>query len=294
MHTHTITHFFSLISRLVLIIFCSLVLQTITVAQKISAETVLENHLKSIGDEKERVAITNQVFVSSTQFQRLRMGGEIKNGKGVLASEGNKVLIGMTFANSPDYPFDRISYDGKELKTSFVSPGVRSALSNFVLSFKDIFREGLFGGTLSSAWSLKNLSGRKAKIEYDGAKKLDGREVLILDYLPKGGSDLKIKLFFDRQTFRHIKTEYRRVIYAEQGLTPDDSARKRETRYLMTEDFSEFEKVKNLTLPYSYKIYLSIDGQNGTSEFEWKMKLEQASFNQTLPATAFDIEAVDK
>jgi len=88
---------------------------------------------------------------------------------------------------------------------AFVTPGVRSALGNFLMTHAQIFKQGLMGGTLSSAWPLLHLTGHNPGLEYAGQKKVSGSTLHELKYLPRGGSDLQVSLFFD-ETYQHVRT----------------------------------------------------------------------------------------
>ena|ERR1017187_8658426 len=84
----------------------------------------------------------------------------------------------------------------------------RSAFGNFVFVQDAVIREGLLGGVLSTAWPLLNLDERKAKVSFDGLKKIDGQELYELRYRPHKNTDLEIHLYFDPQTYRHVETTY--------------------------------------------------------------------------------------
>jgi hypothetical protein len=206
-----------------------------------------------------------------------------------MASEGAKSLIGLAFS-FPKYPHERLGYDGKTLTAGFIKPGQRSILGNFLLTHTVPFREGLMGGTLSAAWPLANLTARNAKLEYAGLKKIDNQQAHVLRYSPKGGSDFQIKLFFDGETFLHIRSEYERVVSAQMGSNPDSSAGQRESRYRMSETFSEFKEESGLKLPHAYKIQVSLDGPNGTREYEWTLNLQEFRFNQKIDPESFNVE----
>jgi len=82
------------------------------------------------------------------------------------------------------------------------------------------------------------------------------------------------------------------VIAARMGTGGvDDSARRVDTRYKVTEDFSNFEKRGDLTLPGSYKITYQVSGGAATNKAEWKFKVTDVSFNQPLGENVFDIDA---
>ncbi len=268
---------------------------------KLTAEEIITKHLDSIGTKEKRETIKNQVVLGDAEFIAPKNGGSLSKGKIVIASELNKVLFGMSFT-MPSYPFEKIGFDGDKLKIANVTQNTKSPLGTFVSSFGEIMTEGLLGGTSSNAWSLLKLDDRKAKFETGGTKKIDGKEAYVVRYFPKGGSDLNISLFFEKDTFRHLRTEYRRIVAASIGTSTglgaaqsgsriDNSAKQSETRYLLSEDFSDFKTVAGLTLPHSYKLYYSLDATRGSSEFEWKIIIAQYYFNQKLPATSFDIDA---
>lgn len=57
-----------------------------------------------------------------------------------------------------------------------------------------VIREGLLGGVLTTAWPLLNVDQRKAKLNFDGLKKIDGQEVYDLRYHPHKNTDLELSL----------------------------------------------------------------------------------------------------
>src|SRR5204862_4561695 len=101
---------------------------------------------------------------------------------------------------------------------------------------------GLLGGTLSSAWPLLNATDPKVKLSYAGTKKINGVQAVEITFMPKSGSDLQFSMFFDQESYRHIRTEYTRLISAGLGANMDASGSQRSTRYHMTEDISDFSK----------------------------------------------------
>jgi hypothetical protein len=108
------------------------------------------------------------------------------------------------------------------------------------------------------------------------------------------GSDLKITLSFDAETFHHVRTEYERSVIAQMGGTPETSANQSETRYKLVEDFSDFKKEGGLTLPHAYKIQLEITtGSRGAVKAQWEMTLSQFQFNQRIEPGSFDVGGMD-
>src|SRR5207237_8203045 len=157
----------------------------------------------------------------------------------------------------------------------------------FLYNYDAIIKEGLFGGTLSTAWPLLDMSSHNAKLEYAGTKTIDGRQVHKLNYLPKKGSDLEISLYFDAQTFQHVRTEYYRRIASQMGNTVDTSARQRELRYKLTEEFSDFSNEGGLVLPHTYTLNLALEGNKRTSYSDWTIKLSEFHFNHPIDEQAF-------
>ena len=192
---------------------------------------------------------------------------------------------------SPIYPREELGFNGNSFVAAFVTPGVRSVLGNFLMTHDLVFKQGLMGGALSTAWPLLDPATRNAQLEYVGTRKTSDRTLHEVRYLPHGGSDLKIKLLFDSQSFQHVQTEYERVIPAPTGTRDYATVQQRETRYLMVEEFSLFKKEGDLTLPHVYKIKLSVDTQAGTFLAEWVIKLTQFEFNQKIDPNSFSISA---
>ena len=259
-------------------------------ADKITPEELVARHLESIGTEKVRAAVKTRIISgNSLVIFRTPPPGQA-GGRAVLASEGVKSLIGMSFP-SPVYPREQLGYNGNNFMAAFVTPGVRSVLGNFLMTHSLVFKQGLMGGTLSSAWPLLNLTARSPQLEYAGTRKIDKRVLHELKYLPRGGSDLQIRLFFDQETFQHVRTEYERVIVASIGNRSAIDAKQTETRYKMSEEFSDFKNEGGLNLPHTYKIKLAVDAQGGTFLADWVINLTQFTFNDAIDPNSFDISA---
>lgn len=257
---------------------------------KLKTEEILAKHLESIGSAKARGAVTTRIIAGTSQvIIRTTPPGQAV-GKAVLASEGVKSLFGMSFP-SPVYPREQLGFNGSSFMAAFSTPGVRSGLGNFLMMHDIIFKQGLMAGTLSSAWPLLDLESHHAQLDYVGTKKIDDRMVYEVKYLPRGSSDLKVTLFFDQETFRHVRTEYERTVSAPMGKVEYTNVQEREARYKMVEDFSLFKAEGGLTLPHIYTIKLTIDTINGTFLADWTIKLTQFEFNQKIDQSAFNVTA---
>jgi hypothetical protein len=268
--------------------------------EKMNPKDLIAKHLEAIGTAQARSAITSRLTLGTCKVYMKGGGTNGGDGRVVLASEGVKNLIGLVFGYT-EYPHEKFGYDGKEVSISYLKPGQRSSWGTFILTNNQIFAQGLFGGALSSAWPLFDPEVRQAKLEFGGTKKIEGKEAYILRYFPQKGADVKIAMFFDKESFRHIRTEYTRVIESRMGgvaPTATDrvgdqrgtaSSQQLETRYTLFEDFKDFKDESGLMLPHSYKIELWIDGPAGSARNRWELTLTQFGFNQKFDEGAFDV-----
>lgn len=257
-------------------------------AQTMTADEILAKHLDSIGSAKSREAVKTMIIVSDVEFLLQRQNPI--NGKAIIASSNDGAVFGINL-DAIDYRLDKFSYDGKKVRVGYIQPGYRSILGEFILSYETVLKDGLFGGALSSSWALMHTAEKKSKLSFDGTEKIDGKETYVIKFNPKGGTDLDIKMFFDIKNFRHLRTEYNRVVAARTGGSVDGSGRQAETRYRIVEDFSNFKKFGELTLPSSYNLDYTLTRAGQGRNVIWKFKVTDASINQPLGDNAFDIEA---
>jgi hypothetical protein len=258
--------------------------------QKLKAEEVIAKHVEAVGPAETRASIKSRIFTGTAVVTFREPGTGQVGGRAVMASEGEKNLLGMVFDNVAEYPHERFAFDGKDVTVSYVRPGVRSTLGDFMMTYKGLLRQGLLGGVLSSSWPLLGDAGKKGRLEVGGPKKLNERQAYELKYFPKGGSDLRVSIFLDAETFQHVRTEYTRVTTAQMGATPEQSGQQSETRYKLVEDFSDFRKEGGLTLPHVYKVRLEIRRTGGSFDAEWEVRLAEFAFNQRLEPNSFDVD----
>lgn len=257
-------------------------------AQKLKAEEIIAKHLEAIGGPETLQSISTRVSQGTVVVTFKEPGTGQLGGRVVLASEGPKSMMAMAFDNATNYPHERIAYDGKDVSGGYVHPGSRSSLGDFLLTHQAILKQGIWGGELSQAWMLLN-PNRKVKVEAGGMKKIGDRQTYQLKCYPSG-SDLKIAMYFDAETFHHVRTEYERSVIAQMGGTPETSANQSETRYKLIEEFSDFKKEGGLTLPHAYKINLEITtGRAGAVKAQWELSLSEFKFNQHLEPGSFDV-----
>jgi hypothetical protein len=261
-----------------------------TAAQdKLKPEEIVAKHLESIGSAEQRAPGRSRTAIGAS-LMSLRTGvrGQA-SGPALIASKDNTVLINATF-ESPDYPFERMSYDGDKVVVKQFKPGSRTPIGEFFLSYDEIFKEGIIGGTLSAAWALLHLDKKNPKLKYDGTDKIDEKKVYKIRYEPRKGSDLKIKLFFDAETFRHIRTEYERVVAAQMGANARDSVNQRETRLKLVENFSGFVPAAGLTLPQKYSIEFTVISRSNPLVIDWTFDFTKFAFNQPVNVAEFQNE----
>jgi hypothetical protein len=259
-------------------------------AQKLKPEEVVARHLEAVGPAGARAAKCSRMIVGASRASFRGGVAGSADGIAVIASEGEKFLIGMRFA-LPEYPHEKVGYDGRDLTVSYLTQGTRSALGGFLLQHEAVFRRGLMGGALSCSWPLWGATDGGVKLIYSGEKKVGGRELHVVRYEPRRGADLRVSLFFDAESFRHVRTQYERVITANIGAGVDNSSSQSETRYRMVEEFSEFGSEGGLTLPHAYKLQFSIEATNRSAVYEWEMRLRQFNFDQVMSPRDFKADS---
>ena len=179
------------------------------------ASDFAKQQLHSIGNEQARGAVKNQLVQGTLAFHWLNA---VSGAEGQLqfVSEGDK-FVSVLKLPSVDYHGEQFVSDGKKSVVKQIRPGVYSALGRFVFEHPEVLTEGLWGGTLSTAWALAHLDERHAKLEDRGLKKIDGRDLHRVDYFPKKSSDLQIELYFEPETSRHVMTVYSYHVMARGG-----------------------------------------------------------------------------
>jgi hypothetical protein len=257
-----------------------------------NAEELVAQHLDSIASAAVRTGAKTRVARGPVRFTILVGGAGSVDGKAFLVSEGKKLQFMMKLPNN-EYHGEQFIFDGEKDKVAYSSARLaRSAFGNFVFVQDVVIREGLLGGVLSTAWPLLNVDERKAKLSFDGLKKMDGQDLYQLRYRPHKSTDLEINLYFDPQTCRHVETTYSYSVTG--GLTTGGetaSARQVPNRYRLQEKFSDFKTVDDVTLPTHYDIQFSQELQNGrTILSDWDMKGLDVSSNIPVDPRNFEVK----
>ncbi len=186
--------------------------------KQMTASELIAKHLASIGKPESLARIKSRGVTGKAMVNFVQgYSGNLSDGTFLCASEGQN--LGMTIKfNDVTYPGEYLAYNGKEVTVKDVSPGKKSPLADFLFTFTNVMKEGYFGGVLSVGWPL--LNHKEGQIEYQAKQeKIGAREFQVLE---RSIGDLKIKLFFDAKTFRHMRTEFvvrqKNVLSAKSGV----------------------------------------------------------------------------
>jgi hypothetical protein len=236
--------------------------------KKVAVEELVAAHIKSIG-HPEVLKRLHSRWVSGSAAVKFVQGaaGDLGSGSFLIASEKNKVGIRMLFG-AINYPGEYFAFDGQDVTVGHINPGERSLLGDFIFRFNEIMREGLLGSALSTAWPLLNIGEKHATLTYSKGK-LNGRPVHVINYRFEKSSDVTAKLFFDLENYHYVRTEY--VVRHTTLPTSNIMSSPPNAIYSLTEKFDDFETVGDLTLPHSYTMEYSAEGQGLSFVAAWTM-----------------------
>jgi len=256
---------------------------------KLTPAELVAKHLESIGPAEARSAAKSRIAEGTVQMRILLGGAATAWGQAGLISEGRKVLLSLRFTH-PDYAGEHMVFDGEKFQVGRANPVSRSGFGEFIHRYNQILREGLVGGVLSTGWPLLDVEGNRPRLLYEGLKKMDGEPLHELTYSArKGGGEVKIHLYLEPETFRHVRSVYVLIIHAQMGRTAVESISQRETRLTLEERFSEFQVVDGLTLPTHWKIHYTAE-RNSTTLWEWDIVFEKVQNNLGVDPKSFAIQ----
>ncbi len=257
-------------------------------AQKMTADELISKHRASIGTKEKLDSIKERMAIGLSEFES-KLPSIKTNGKALVASRGQDFMFLVSF-NSREYPFEKIGLFSNRINLPWVAPGARSPLGAFVADHEKMLSDRVFTGSISGAWTLLDPK-MNAQVKLGGKKKIEGREAYGLEYWPKGvnSSEFTILMYFDAETFRHVRTEYRHVINPGQD-TFGRLGRQAGVRQTLIENFGDFRTVDGLTLPYSYIAHYTTESNSGTFEYFWRLALQQHMLNPNLDAKFFTFE----
>jgi hypothetical protein len=260
-------------------------------AADMKPEDLVAHHLDSISTSQARAAVKSRAVQGTLRFKVLVGGGGEVIGSWGRVSEQRQSNFVMRFG-SGDWLGEQFKYDGQKTYVAGATSSHRKSVFGQLMSSQDfIIQEGLLGGELSTAWALQNLDQNRPKLTAIGLKKIDGRELLGIQYYSRGSSDVEVKIYFDPETYRHVMTVYSILLSANLGGTVTNSSRQRDIRYTIEERFSDFKTVGGITLPRHYDLQYTQELQNGTTRvFDWDMTADQVTDNISLDPANFQFK----
>ena len=258
--------------------------------EKLKPEELVARHLKSIGRPDVLAKIKSRAFEGATTVQFLQGTFGTLAGQSQFASAGHKLGIVMKY-NAPDYPGEHFAFDGRSITIARPLAGRISPLADFINQYGGIIKEGLMGGVLNVSWPLLNIEETQPKLKYK-KDQISGRWMHVVEYRPKKGlGDFKIVLFFDFETFRHLKTEYRLRIASAMGTGASTTNKELpDSNYLLFESFDDFREVEGMMLPHRYTIGYSAEGQTRTFLAHWILEANQWTHNGVIDEGFFDAD----
>lgn len=277
-------------SPVIFLLFCTLFSAAAAPVngQNLKAEEIVARHLDSIGTKAKRGSLKTLMAAGYSDFESkvpVVKGG----GKAIVVSNPENLFFVLSF-NSREYPFEKIGYFDRKSALPFVNSGMRSFLGTFIAEHQSVLSDGLFGGSMSLRWAFLGDHAASARLKAAGTKKVGDRKAYAVDYFPVGSSpDFTVRLFFDAETFHHVRTEYRRqvvrgnVVFGQANQVANAVIR-------LTEDFSDFRDFDGLTLPRKYRVLFSSNSNSSSNENVWGIEINQYVFNQPLAADFFKFD----
>lgn len=255
----------------------------------IDLQELLARHREAVGSATARGAIKSRFGAGKVKFVN-RMGTSTSlDGTIGLVSFHPKLRYSIKFP-SISYPGEQLAFNGKKLDVGALPGGSFTPLAQFIQQQDLALKEGLLGGLLSTGWPLLK-DPVAARLEYKGTKKIDGRSLHSVSYRPqKGSSDLRVTLYFDPETFRHVRSEYEFQIGARMGVGPNQSTKISESHYLLSEDFDDFRPIDGMTLPFKCKIQLSEQTSMNNILRDWTLSFDQITHNQPIEDNVFTLK----
>jgi hypothetical protein len=260
---------------------------------KLTAEGVVAKHLQSIGTPELLKKIQSRAFRGTTSYRFIQgMTGIGTDGEFLFASTDNKLAIVLKYKDVT-YPGEYLAFDGNNVTVGNMKPGQKSPLADFIFRYNGLMKEGLLGGVLSVSWPLLDMERKGATLKYK-INKIEGRQLHELEYHPKRSiGDMIIKMYFDFETFRHVRTDYKVKIRNDSSTVPEGASRRRSTgisrypgdnpsseifdvvpdsNYHLIERFDDFVNCGGLMLPGTYSYEYAIEGQGSSFLGHWEMK----------------------
>lgn len=257
-------------------------------AQSLTPGQVLSKHLAAIGSPAKLQSLKTLFAAGRSEFES-RMPIVRGGGKVVVISDPDNLYFLMSL-NSKEYPFEKVGMFRDKVSLPFVTSGNRSTLGAFLAEHKRVLSDSLFCGSMSLRWVTNVATNTKLKLASAGMKKINDRQAYAIDVLMgASSSEFKVRLFFDAETFHHVRTEYKREVPVRQ-ITFGRQNEITDARVDLTEEFSDFKDVDGLMLPYDYKATLVSNSGSQTFTNSWGIKVVNYYLNQKLSDDFFTFD----
>jgi hypothetical protein len=253
--------------------------------EKLTASQIIAKHLESIGTPEKRALSRTIVGTTTSEVIVPELTQKVKfniQGKNAISSDNNKILFLMAFA-SKNYPQEQMAFDGKDFTYAPIPNLLLAPLTSLAMESNELIKEGLLGGTLSTSWCLQNLAiNKKAKVTLASNKKVNDRETYIIEFMPEKMSLTNIKIYIDKNTFQHFRTEYKKTFFRQGGLDRTGVG----DEATLTEEFSDFKSENGLNLPHTYEIRYELNNYRA----KWKTIFSTFLFDQKIDPTYFIVK----
>jgi len=254
-------------TNILLVVCCVLVIRIPGLSAD-NPEQLVAAHLKSIGTSEALSQIKSIGFTGTAHANFIQgMSGQL-SGTSMLVSEGSSMGIVMNFQNL-NYPAEHFAYDGKNVTVGDIGVGMKSPIADFLNRFNKIMKNGMLGGVFSKAWPLLDIKSNRPNMQLRKSK-IDGIEYYEIEYRPRDNhGEMRIRLYFDMETYRHVISEYRVSIRTDVS----------DLYYTLREKFDDFRVVGDLTLPHGYTLEYSTDGNQSAFIGTWKIEVRDWKIN---------------
>lgn len=252
---------------------------------------VVSRHLDSMAAPEVRGAIKSRVVQGTFRFRMLVGGSGEGAGTWGHVSSNRQSRFVLRFGQG-DWKGEQFVSDGSRTAVAIsTSSHKRSDLGTFVYDQNFLINEGLLGGELSTSWALENLEANHARIENLGIKKIEGKELIALQYFSKSNRDMEVRIYLDPANYHNVLTVYSLRIEPHMSNNIIESWAQKEVRYTLEERFGNFQTQDSITLPRDYQLQFTEEVQDGTTRiYSWDMAAKEVRENVPLDPANFVVK----
>jgi len=252
---------------------------------------IVSLHLDSIAAPEIRATAKSRVVEGTFKFRMLVGGGGQGAGTWGRVSSDRLSRFVLRFGRS-DWKGEQFVFDGSRADVAItMASHERSDFGLFVNDQNFLIKEGLLGGELSTGWALQNLAANQAHIENLGIKKVDGKQLLAMQYVSKANQDMQVRIYLDPANYHHVLTVYSAHVEPHMSGNIITSSAQKEVRYTIEERFGDFQTQDSVTLPRNYQLQFTEEAQDGATRiYSWDMVVKQVHENVSLDAANFAVK----